>query len=279
MNKADFSIDGNKRTFNIGTTQTFSIGKDEVLSKRETDIVFNQPWYKDGYTEADFLTHDEFNDVKKGLLESVKKIIEEETSIKTEGFSLENYHNYIKRDEDHMKIVSRTRDLFSDDFKFPVMTLLPRLEKILNFKLSDIDSNTSQKMHIIVRINRPNSNDFNPPHKDVYHGFDIDNYIPLFVNLWIPICGVTENSNLPIVPGSHLLNENKILRTIGGGEIEGNKYRVCVIKSWDGKNELIRSKVKYGQVLMFSSHLIHGLALNSETDKTRVALEFRLFKG
>jgi len=29
---------------------------------------------------------------------------------------------------------------------------------------------------------------------------------------------------------------------------------------------------------MFSGHLIHGLAINEETDKTRVALEFRLFK-
>jgi hypothetical protein len=29
---------------------------------------------------------------------------------------------------------------------------------------------------------------------------------------------------------------------------------------------------------MFSSHMIHGLAINEEEDVTRVALEFRLFK-
>jgi ectoine hydroxylase-related dioxygenase (phytanoyl-CoA dioxygenase family) len=74
------------------------------------------------------------------------------------------------------------------------------------------------------------------------------------------------------------INENLVQRTFEGGLIEGNKYRVRMIKSWNGDNTLVRSKVKYGQVLIFSSHLIHGLATNEEADKTRVALEFRLFK-
>ncbi len=279
MSVISFFVDGEKRDFTTSDSQSFSLGKEEVLSQKETDVVYDQPWYNEGYTESDFLNPDEYNALKDGLTESVKRILREETVINTEGFNLENYHHYVKSNEDHFKVVSRTRDLFSDDFNFPVMTLLPRLEKILNFKLSDIDPKTKEKMHIIVRINRPQSNDFNPPHKDVYHGVDIDNYIPLFVNFWIPVCGSTNKSNLPVVPKSHLLSESKVLRTIGGSEVEGNKYRVCVIKTWDGKNELIRSKVKYGQVLIFSSHLIHGLALNNETDMTRVALEFRLFKA
>lgn len=279
MSKISFFVDGEKRDFSISDSQSFSLGKDEVLSQKGTDIVYDQPWYSEGYTESDFLSDDEYESLKDGLTESVKRILHEETTLNTDGFKLENYHQYVKNNNDHLKVVSRTRDLFSDDFNFPVLKLLPRLESILNFKLSDIDPKTKEKMHIIVRINRPQSNDFNPPHKDVYHGVDIDNYIPLFVNFWIPVCGCSNKSNLPVVPKSHLLNENKVLRTIGGSEVEGNKYRVCVIKSWDGKNELVRSKVKYGQVLIFSSHLIHGLALNNETDMTRVALEFRLFKA
>lgn len=279
MSLISFLVDGESRNFTVSDNLSFVVGKEEVLSQKDTDIVYNQPWYSEGYTEADFLTSDEYIDLKQGLVDSVKKIIEQETTINTEGFNLENYHHFVKTDEDHMKVVSRTRDLFSDDFNFPVLKLLPRLESILGFKLSDIDPKTKEKMHIIVRINRPKSNDFNPPHKDVYHGVDIDHYIPLFANFWIPVCGSTDKSNLPVVPKSHLLPESKVLRTIGGSEVEGNKYRVCVIKSWDGKNELVRSKVKYGQVLIFSAHLVHGLALNNEADKTRVALEFRLFKA
>lgn len=279
MSTADFFIDGEKLNISMSDSQSFSVGKEVVLSQKETDIVYDQPWYSEGYTESEFLTAEEYESLKGGLTESVKKIIQEETSINTEGFTLENYHYYVKNNQDHFKIVSRTRDLFSDDFNFPVLKLLPRLESILGFKLSDIDPKTKEKMHIIVRINRPKSNDFNPPHKDVYHGVDIDHYIPLFANFWIPVCGSTDKSNLPVVPKSHLLPESKVLRTIGGSEVEGNKYRVCIIKSWDGKNELVRSKVKYGQVLIFSAHLVHGLALNNEADKTRVALEFRLFKA
>ena len=86
-------------------------------------------------------------------------------------------------------------------------------------------------MHIIVRINRPKSSDFNPPHKDIYEEVDKNNYIPPFINLWIPVAGVTMKSSLPMVPGSHILNENEILRTFDGSVVDGNPYRVRMIKS------------------------------------------------
>ena len=117
-----------------------------------------------------------------------------------------------------------------------------------------------------------------PTEKDIYEGVDNHSYIPQFLNFWIPIAGVTNRTSLPIAPKSHKLNENTILRTFEGGFLEGNKYRVRMIKSWNGGNELYRSKVKYGEVLMFSGHLIHGMGVNNEEDITRVALEFRLFK-
>ena len=135
-------------------------------------------------------------------------------------------------------------------------------------------------MHIIVRINRPKSSDYNPPHKDIYGPYDRDssNYIT-FINFWIPICGVTDKSSLPIVPESHHIPENSILRTTEGAELENNNYRVNLILNWNGSNQLRRVKIKQGEVLMFSPHLIHGLALNDEMDQTRVGLEFRLFKS
>ena len=102
--------------------------------------------------------------------------------------------------------------------------------------------------------------------------------IPKIINLWIPICGVTPLSSLPIVPKSHLLPENQVFRTLEGGVVGGKKYRVRMVKEWNGNNELTRPVVNYGGVLFFSSHLIHGLAINEEKDKTRVSLEFRLCK-
>ena len=134
------------------------------------------------------------------------------------------------------------------------------------------------RLHIIIRINRPFSTDQNPPHKDIYELWDSAGYIPRFVNLWIPICGVTTNSSLSIVPGSHLIPEDRIRRTFEGGVMDGNRYRVRMISEWDGSNRMERAAAACGEVLMFSSHLIHGMGLNCEKSSTRVALEFRLFK-
>ena len=47
---------------------------------------------------------------------------------------------------------------------------------------------------------------------------------------------------------------------------------------WNGRRDLHRAHVKYGQLLTFSCHLIHGVAINDQDDETRVALEFRLFE-
>jgi ectoine hydroxylase-related dioxygenase (phytanoyl-CoA dioxygenase family) len=57
------------------------------------------------------------------------------------------------------------------------------------------------------------------------------------VNLWIPIAGVTENSSLRMVPGSHKLSEVEIVRTYDGGVVEGNTYRVRMIKEWAGSDD------------------------------------------
>ncbi|OYU64512.1 MAG: phytanoyl-CoA dioxygenase [Cytophagaceae bacterium BCCC1] len=279
MPTTNFAINGNTYAVSIDGCPEFGTGKDVILSNVNTDIVFNQPWYAKGYASLDFLSSEEFDNLKAGLTASVKNILTEVLGIDSEGFVLEKYHHFVKTNEDHFKVVSRTRDLFSADFNFPIEEMLPKFEKLLGFTLTDVDPKFNEKLHIIVRINRPKSNDYNPPHKDIYEEVDKNNYIPPFVNLWIPIAGVTKNSSLPMVPESHLINESEIVRTFDGGVVEGNKYRVRMIKEWGGSHTLERADVKDGQVLFFSSHLIHGLAINEEEDLTRVALEFRLFKA
>ncbi len=277
--KVEYKINDAKLIFSTENSSALKFGDDELLSNEINDITYNQVWYNQGYAELDFLNEVEFNLLKQALSKSIEVIIKNQCNISLDGFSLEKYHHYVKSDADHFKIVSKTRDLFAEDFQFPIETILLKLSDLLKFKLSDIDPINNRKAHIIVRINRPQSKDFNPPHKDIYEGVDNENYIPQFVNFWIPIAGVTDKSNLPISPKSHLINESLILRTFEGATIEGNKYRVRMIKSWNGDNSLIRSKVTYGQVLIFTSHLIHGLAVNEEPDTTRVSLEFRLFKS
>ena len=122
----------------------------------------------------------------------------------------------------------------------------------------------------------PGSRAYNPAHKDIYEGFDNDGECPAMVNAWIPIAGVKGRTGLPIAPGSHLIPECRVLRTKAGTKMNGNRYSVNCIKSWDGMNELKTIAPNPGQMLLFSSHLIHGLGCNYNRDTTRVALEFRL---
>ncbi|MGB0524194.1 MAG: hypothetical protein ACPGJS_14595 [Flammeovirgaceae bacterium] len=280
MESFTFKINEQEFHFSAQDSPEFKFGGDEVLSQNGSDIVFDQPWYEQGHTTVKFLEQDEFSLLKQGLTTCIQKIISEEIGVSTDGFELENYHNYVKTDEDHFKVVSRTRDLFPDDFNFSIIEVAKKLESFLGFELTDIDPKTNTKLHIIIRINRPQSNDYNPPHKDIYEGVDSeDSYIPQFINMWIPICGVTSNSSLPLAESSHLFPESKILRTTEGGKLGKNKYRVRMIKEWNGSNELTRAKINYGEVLLFSSHLVHGLAINNEEATTRVSLEFRLFKN
>jgi Phytanoyl-CoA dioxygenase (PhyH) len=278
MATTNFQINSKVYPVSIAGSPEFNFGKDAVLSGPDTDIVYNLHWYKKGYTAENFLSEKDFDFLKAGLAKCVKKIIEDVLGFDTSGFSLEKYHHFVKENTDHYKVVSRTRDLFPEDFNFPILEIMPKFEKLLGFKLSDLDPRNGEKLHIIVRINRPKSTDYNPPHKDIYEELDQNDYIPPFVNLWIPIAGVTENSSLPTVPYSHQIPESQILRTFDGGVVQGNTYRVRMIKDWAGSSKLERANVSDGQVLFFSSHLIHGLAVNEEEDLTRVALEFRLFK-
>lgn len=279
MKSIIYNLDNREFELEIEDSNVFENGKNEIVSCQDTDITFSQKWYEKGYSEEDLFSIEEFNNIKNGINESVKKIISEELNIEVEHFRLEDYHTYVKNDEDHFKVISKTRRLFNKDFNVPMSFIVERLSKILNVSLSDIEPISQQKMHIIVRINRPKSNDFNPPHKDIYESYDNDEELIKFVNFWIPIAGVSDKSNLPLVEGSHRLNEQDISRTFSGGQTKANKYRVRMIKSWKKDNKLVRSNVKYGQVLMFSSHLIHGLAYNADDQKTRVALELRLFES
>jgi|TARA_B100001094_G_scaffold277445_1_gene286298 hypothetical protein len=273
----EYTINDNKHSVEATDGQEFKFGKDEILSNASTDITSVQNWYSEGHTSLPFLWNEQFEDLKKGITKTIKNIAEDIIGKPLDGFTLENYHKYVTSNEEHFKVVSKTRDLYSYSFGFPIKDMIPKFEALLGFKLTDRIPDTDIDEHIIVRINRPKSNDYNPPHKDMYEGYDNGKNFQ-FLNFWVPIAGVTDKTSLPIAPKSHRIPENKILRTIDGGKVGSNSYRVVLIKEWDGSSDLVRAKVDYSQVLMFSSHMIHGLAINEEEDVTRVALEFRLFK-
>lgn len=276
-NCIEYKVDSKIKKIDISGSPSFSYGKPEVLSGPNTDVTYGKSWYEQGFNIFPFLVPEEFEHLAGGISQCVEKILAG-MSIDTKNFSLESYHKFVTNDDLHLQVAQKTRDLFPCDFNFDLDRYLKKFEEMVGFKLGSVNPVNGKEIHIIVRINRPHSSDYNPVHKDIYQSWDARSEISGFVNFWIPIAGVTEKSSLPVAPRSHLIPEDKILRTFDGGVVAGKKYRVRSVVSWGGDNSLIRTAVENGQVLIFSSHLIHGLGINEQDDKTRVALEFRLFK-
>lgn len=270
--KVIYSIDNEEFTFDCPDKQIFVYGENRVLSTKNTDITFNQKWYQDGFNIDQFISEVNFANLKNGISKTLRSIMQN-IGLSVDGFNLENYHSFVRNDVDHFQVVDITRDLFPEDFSFDIKKLIISIEDQTGLKLTDLFPYSDERVHIIIRINRPNSNDFNPPHQDID---DNETYEKGFLNIWIPICGVTDDSSLCYVPGSHLFNQSLVLKSITGGEIGGNKYRVKMIKQWNYSNSLVRAKIKECDVLYFSPYLIHGLGYN-KTNKTRISLEFRLF--
>ena len=283
--KLKYFIENKKVEINLEENVEFFSGKNEVLSKKYNDITSNTEWYEKGFFIANFKKIIDFSLMKKELTYSILKNIKLlKPDLSTENFCLENYHKFVDQ-ELHKKVLKKTRRFYFSDLNIQDNKIINHVENIIGCKLGYKRQGVDLDHWIITRINPPRSKGYNPVHKDIYEAFDkngkfgnvaLKTKIPRMVNIWIPICGVNKNTGLPIVPGSHLINENKIIRTKAGVVVEGQQYSVNCIKSWNGNTSMKLISPEPSCGIVFSSHLIHGLAFNNNNDKTRVSLEFRL---
>ncbi len=273
-----YSVDGVVHALKIDNAADAVFGAAGRLSTPESDITAGQPWYDRGFAVVDLFSPEEFATFRAGLEDSLRGILSD-LGRPTQGFTLERYHHFVD-EATHAAVVARTRALTAAQLSLDIAGLHDRLGATLGQPLTDslaqIVPGQSGSMPMILRVNRPRSGDFNPVHKDIYEAVDHLHQVPRLVNFWIPVAGVGPESSLPLAPGSHLLDESVILRTRAGSVVEGRHHRVNSILEWGGARDLHRAVVGEGQVLVFSSHLIHGFAVNDQPDTTRVALEFRL---
>ena len=105
---------------NISKKNKFIYGNDEVLSNKFTDPTFDQPWYNKGFKIYNLYGSQTFSLIKKNIKETLINILNRE-NINTLNFELDNYHHFVQNDEDHYKIISKTRDLFNNDFNASII--------------------------------------------------------------------------------------------------------------------------------------------------------------
>lgn len=271
-----YLINKNKIILTVPDDQEFFTGENICLSKEFKDLTIGTTWQNKGYAILNIGKFINFVSVKQSICESIKKnIINLYPNKDLKNFSLEKYHKFINESE-HITLDKRLKRQYPKDFGFSDNKIIKIIEREIKHPLGYQKSEENIKHWIIIRINMPHSGGFNPAHKDIYEDFDNKGYAPRMINCWIPICGVNKFTGLPLVPGSHNFLENEILRTKCNSVLEGRQYSVNCIRSWKGKNNLELFHPKDGEMLIFSSHLIHGLGINNNSDETRISLEFRL---
>ena len=277
--KLEYLINNKKVIVNASKDSFFFRGEDVCLSKKGNDITSSMSWYEKGFEIFNLEEVINYDTLLKEITISVKKIILSNFRNKDlQNFNLSKYHKFVSKEE-HLKIDKQLKRLYPKDLGFKDYEIVDFIGNILDKKLSYTPKGKNFNHWIIVRLSLPKKTGlkgFNPAHKDIYEDYDTFGEIPKMVNAWIPITGVNKKTGLGIAPGSHLLSEKKILRTKCGANIEGKKYSVNCIKSWNEKNNLNLISPKDGSFILFSSHLIHGLAINNNEDISRVSLEFRL---
>lgn len=238
----------------------------------ENNIIENTHWSDKGYTIIDTFTPEEFQDLKASIRKQVIIGLKKANiAINETTFELDKYHLYTNSDITHLKVINHTRNLRNEDFDIDFKLLEEKFSKAIQKKLSSTIKEIG-RTHIQIRLNRPNSLDINPPHRDSYLS-----YYKHILNIWIPITGCNHNSSLPVIPKSHLLPERNIERTASkGATINGNTYFVpCIYKTDSDILKMTRPNPKEGQSLIFSPFLIHGAAFNNNKNTTRVSLELR----
>lgn len=259
--KIDYKAEGEK-----------TLGGDAVLLHQAIDLTFGKKWGEKGFTIERLFeesTYPKFKTKITALLISSWKKAGLDLS---NDFELSQYHTVAVSKDLHIAAVDKTKLLSINEFPVPIQLVEQRISEICQTQLIAKNPFDSQSV-FHFRVVRPNSNDNNPLHRDVW----LEDYANC-INLYIPIVGSNSNSSLAIVPGSHHWPESKTERTEQGAVIENVKFNVPAVTSIKGEYEIVRPDPKENEVLVFSPYLIHGGAVNLNQDQTRISIELRLWK-
>lgn len=279
---------GNQRITAILEGNTI-LGDNVVLLEKDNNLIAATEWNTKGYTIKDFLKPSQYIHVQKGITEKLRQLIVRAGGNVNDGFSLSSYHKYVTNQQ-HYAITRWIQfgwniEEFPIDFKLVEERISSIVKRSVTAEASHLDikcfdTGLSEKKYdrmynFHIRIVRPSTvTDYNPPHRDVW----IDR-LRNAVNIYAPLCGSTNLSSLPLIPGSHFFPESDIERTTEGASINGIKYSVpCIIKIKAKPPVLERPNPSENKVLIFSPYLVHGGAVNLEPDLTRVSLEIRFWE-
>lgn len=268
-----YSIDGKPAWLSL--SGKFVEGEAVCLLDGDDDLTADCSWHNNGYIVASMLDMQVFESLRCGVEQLLCEALSKAAGRPDNNFSLERYHRYCPDQPTHLRVIEFLRSQASlDNLPVDYRLLDQRVSERCGKPVSCNARNQIAAGYFFVRLVRPQPcHDNNPPHKDAWldrlrHG----------LNLYLPLAGSDENSSLALTPGSHLWKESSIPRTLPGAEANGVAFSVPSVAMPDGALEMVRPAVDRGQGLLFSPYLIHGGAVNFNTDCTRVSLEMRFWR-
>ncbi len=247
-------------------------GENTVLLHQQDDLTAKTSWAQPGYTVTSLLQEATFQHFQEGMERLIRQFLSKCNLTSDTTFPLEKYHQLIQNYGQHLSVVEHAKLIQSQFFPIDVQILEQRISEICQTEVHNLNPYTKEQV-FHFRIIRPQSNDNNPFHRDVW--------LPEYndcINIYVPVCGSNELSSLTLVPGSHHWPENQTVRTEKGAKVNGIQYNVPALLETDKELQAIRPDPKRNEILVFSPYLLHGGAVNLNEDTTRISLEMRFWR-
>jgi hypothetical protein len=248
-------------------------GEDKVVLRDDDDLTSGKTWSEKGYTVEQLFSPDEYKAFAAETYNLLVTRWKQSGLAPAEKFSLDQYHTLAVTKVQHLSAVDNTKLLSVNEFPGGIKKIEERISSVCGTGLNAKNPYDGQSV-FHFRVIRPQSNDNNPLHRDVW----LEDYASC-INLYIPIAGSNDLSSLILIPESHHWPESKIERTVTGALINGIRFNVPAVTAINGVYDIERADPRENEVLIFSPYLIHGGAVNLNKNTTRISIELRLWKA
>lgn len=266
----EYFVNGVRLKYDV--TGSRSWGSDIVLLDQAIDLSVRTGWHDRGFTIESLFTPEHYSLFIEQCHALLIRLWSEAGLNLRHDFQPDRYHTVVTDLAAHLRAVEKTKLLGVGKFPILVKEIEQRVSEICNVPLVARNPFDNQAV-FHFRVIRPMQADNNPLHRDVW----LEDYDDC-INIYIPIAGSNEQSSLILLPGSHLWPESRIEKTNAGAEINGIKFNVPAVTEIRGSYVAERPDPKVNQILVFSPYLIHGGAVNSNKDLTRISIEMRLWR-
>jgi hypothetical protein len=230
---------------------------------RDDNLIEHKPWAKDGYTVAPLFDPEAYTVLRNSMRDIIFEIARAGGSPIAPGTPLGQVHRFIGDDPFVRGCLLRQAQLYDDRFPIPLEQLVDRVSEIVGTPLmaKKLQRNASGPLFCLRVLPPDAKNRVSPFHRDVW----LDCYLGT-ISFWVPLAGCNEQTSLRVVPGSHLWPDSEVTKGPVGHYAE----------SWKRDTVPVRPNPQENEVLVFTSHLLHGSAPNDSGDVSRVSMEFRL---